>query len=536
MKKLIPILLYFFCCSFLIFGQTQYNVSLKDTSLGYVYPQPFFSQLTKDGGAILVGNLTGYSIGPNGYYFEVTKVNSSGVQIWSKRVIDTAYHAAGNPVIDATLDVRNISELSDGSYVIAGESGPNSYSLGNKFLIKLSSTGAFKWCQSFLSAPSYRIGEVRATSDKGFIIAAGQPIKYGGNTAAFLMKLDSLGNKVWEKQVDYGTENDFFYSVTELSSGGFMACGIAIQLNTTKSGVLAKFDNLGNLTWSKIVPLSVFQYIDQLPSGDLLLTSDVGVMSRTDVNGNFQWTKKWDRTNNTGGTTSLNFHSFTQQKQILLSGSYFDKSSKGTFTTIAVDSTGTLQWAKKYLTDSIFPTTIYSFSSSALNLRNGSLLFTQYNIVKTDSVGSISATNCFYSDTIAVSPVTMTTLIPATSTPTVIDTASIMNSTGLHIDAKTHFAAYDPCSNLSSVQTISEPSTEISVYPNPVTYQSTLAFNKEVKNATVRIFDLLGKEIKTISFSGKQMPLDKAELKNGVYFVQVIFEKENTSTVKILIQ
>ncbi len=34
--------------------------------------------------------------------------------------------------------------------------------------------------------------------------------------------------------------------------------------------------------------------------------------------------------------------------------------------------------------------------------------------------------------------------------------------------------------------------------------------------------DVLGKEIKTINFSGKQMVIEKGEMSNGIYFVEII--------------
>ena len=39
------------------------------------------------------------------------------------------------------------------------------------------------------------------------------------------------------------------------------------------------------------------------------------------------------------------------------------------------------------------------------------------------------------------------------------------------------------------------------------------------KNTTIKITDLLGNEIETIGFTGKQLTLEKGEMRKGIYFV-----------------
>jgi hypothetical protein len=78
--------------------------------------------------------------------------------------------------------------------------------------------------------------------------------------------------------------------------------------------------------------------------------------------------------------------------------------------------------------------------------------------------------------------------------------------------------------------------TNIFVYPNPFTSQTTISFNKEIKNATIKITDVLGKEVRSINFSGKEIIIEKGELKAGIYFMQVISENEMIANEKIVIQ
>jgi len=76
----------------------------------------------------------------------------------------------------------------------------------------------------------------------------------------------------------------------------------------------------------------------------------------------------------------------------------------------------------------------------------------------------------------------------------------------------------------------------ISIYPNPFTFQTTISFSVEQKNTSIIITDLLGNEIYSENFSGKQLLINKSELKAGIYFVQTIDKKNHTTNNKIIIQ
>ncbi|MES2592541.1 MAG: choice-of-anchor tandem repeat GloVer-containing protein [Bacteroidota bacterium] len=74
----------------------------------------------------------------------------------------------------------------------------------------------------------------------------------------------------------------------------------------------------------------------------------------------------------------------------------------------------------------------------------------------------------------------------------------------------------------------------INIYPNPFTTQTTISFDHEQKNILLKIMDVLGKEIKTINFTGKQLIVEKSEMKAGIYFVQ-IYTEQGVASKKIII-
>ena len=48
--------------------------------------------------------------------------------------------------------------------------------------------------------------------------------------------------------------------------------------------------------------------------------------------------------------------------------------------------------------------------------------------------------------------------------------------------------------------------------------------------------DIQGKKIKELNFTGKELIIEKGEIKNGIYFLQVIDENKNIENRKIIIQ
>jgi hypothetical protein len=75
-----------------------------------------------------------------------------------------------------------------------------------------------------------------------------------------------------------------------------------------------------------------------------------------------------------------------------------------------------------------------------------------------------------------------------------------------------------------------------SISPNPFTEQSTLVFSKEQKKTTIKILNMLGKEIKVIEFTGQKFTLEKGELEAGVYVLQTIDKDKKVCNRRFVIQ
>lgn len=77
----------------------------------------------------------------------------------------------------------------------------------------------------------------------------------------------------------------------------------------------------------------------------------------------------------------------------------------------------------------------------------------------------------------------------------------------------------------------------ISIAPNPFTSSTVITFASEVNDATLKVIDILGREVKSMPVSGKSVVLEKGELNFGTYSVMIV-SKQNTivATEKVVIQ
>ena len=87
----------------------------------------------------------------------------------------------------------------------------------------------------------------------------------------------------------------------------------------------------------------------------------------------------------------------------------------------------------------------------------------------------------------------------------------------------------------SDVPSLSEP-VSFTISPNPFNSSTIISFDEFQNNITIKIMDVVGKEIKATNFTGKQFIIEKGDMSKGVYFVQIIDENKNAVNKKIVIQ
>ena len=73
------------------------------------------------------------------------------------------------------------------------------------------------------------------------------------------------------------------------------------------------------------------------------------------------------------------------------------------------------------------------------------------------------------------------------------------------------------------------------VYPNPFSDKLTISFNDSNNNYSITITDVVGNEIRKVTFTGKELLLSRGEMKSGIYFLKITHQN-NCYIQKIILQ
>jgi len=203
---------------------------------------------TTDGGYAVAGETKSYGAGYTDFW--VIKLDSKGNKIWNKTFGGSSGGESATTIIQTT----------DGGYAVAG--GTTSYSAGKTdfWVIKLDSEGNKIWDKTFGGSSYESAKTIIQTTDGGYAVAG---------PGFWILKMDSKGNKLWSKKRFIGKLGDSACSLIQTSDGGYAIAG-TIRLSTPRNDALIiKLDNKGNKIWDKTyggndwdIPHSIIQASD----------------------------------------------------------------------------------------------------------------------------------------------------------------------------------------------------------------------------------------------------------------------------------
>jgi hypothetical protein len=158
------------------------------------------------------------------------------------------YSTYGGNGYDVGYDVK---QTLDGGYIITGST--SSYGQGNTdmYLLKIDSMGQ-KVFQSTFGGVSNEIGKsVVQLTDSSYVMAGYTSSSGVGGYDVFLVKADKAGNLIWQKTIG-GADWDFANSMDTTSDGGFIIAGTTYSYGKGNAdGYVIKTDANGDTTWTK---------------------------------------------------------------------------------------------------------------------------------------------------------------------------------------------------------------------------------------------------------------------------------------------
>jgi hypothetical protein len=279
-------------------------------------------QQTRDGGYILggwsvsdsSGNKTTHNWNPNGFSndYWIVKLNATGHKQWEKDF--------GGTFAD---ELTAILQTHDGGYIFAGYSQsdssgdktqnlcPGTINNSDYWIIKADSLGNKQWDKDYGGPDVDYLTSIYPTKDGGYILGGASYSGIGcdksestwGSFDYWIVKIDSLGNKQWDKNFG-GTGAEDFSTIAQTVDGGYILGGSS-QSDSTGDKTqniwgtwkydfwIVKTDSIGNKQWDRD-----FGGIEEDALATLFQTADNGYIlgggSESGING--------DKTQNTWGS------------------------------------------------------------------------------------------------------------------------------------------------------------------------------------------------------------------------------------------
>lgn len=272
-------------------------------------------------------------------------------------VTNSAYAQWAAPTGGEQVWATGVEETVDGGYIVLGGAGDvASGGYTDCWLMKLDSGGNVQWFAMYGGDTSDIGNSVYQTRDGGYVVA-GYQVLPENHADAWLMRVDALGNAMWQKTYG-GDSDDFFNSVEQTSDGGYILVGGTWSKGKGGSdGWALKLNSAGHIEWEQVfggVNHDFIYSVEQTGDGGYVAvgkTSSSGAgqtdgwMVRLNPEGQVQWQKTF------GGNSfdTINSVIETDDGGFIVAGSSFSFAANTEDAWIMkLNSTGETQWQKSY--------------------------------------------------------------------------------------------------------------------------------------------------------------------------------------------
>ncbi|HTL81179.1 MAG TPA: T9SS type A sorting domain-containing protein [Bacteroidia bacterium] len=420
----------------------------------------------------------------------LAKFDSSGNVIWAismggfmqDRPFSVATDTAGNSFVTGSFS-------GGGQTASFGTINLTSNPSGNRdfFIVKFDPSGNALWAHKSEVWTTLVEGHDVVTDPAGNCYVVGQygccfptlnfdNISFNATGETFLVKYNANGLAQWGR-TSIGCEAESSNSVALDSLGNIYVTGFFADTTITFGAVT--LHNSGSSGYSSdmfLVKYNAAGNVIWATSAGGPSYSDVGNSVFADASGNTYVSGYFDSPSITFGTTTLANTNPNGGRNLFL---------------VKYDLNGNAQWA----------------------INASGVSYNESNSVAVDSAG-----NCFIAGEF------MSTTVGFGST--------ILAGIGNDLQMMSAKTGIQP----NGLNPIGAVGNSISIYPNPFNAATTIHFSSSPKNAELKIFNLYGQEVRTIeNISTSDIQIERKDLTDGIYFIQLINANKIITTKKIII-
>jgi len=355
-----------------------------------------------------------------------------------------------------------------------------------------------------------------ATSDSGCVLAS------AGYQKIDFRKLSKSGILQWSKSYSFATQHHSMSYITNVSTGGFIACGFA-----NENGYLIRLDENGDSLWtyrSNNSNFDNFREVFETNDNGFVVVNNISISSlhnmrliKVNSNGNVVWNRLYS---NMYGSTICP----TPDGGFII--------PRGGFGISKFDSMGIMVDS----INSVILSTISSLKQTADNgyIGAGSLYISNWDddifIAKLDSLFNIQWTQTYYNG-------------PYTD---FAETVDVLSDGGFLICGSVNYSG--PLISTYIIRTDSTGNSTvglnneliyndrpIKIVPNPFSVETKLYFNTS-EEFSIRIYDALGREmVKLDGLKESPFVISRKNLKAGIYFIHLIQNNELIGQEKMVV-
>jgi type IX secretion system substrate protein len=380
--------------------------------------------------------------------------------------------------------------------------------------------------------------DIKQTTDENFVIAGTARELSSSKWHILVMKIDSQGNAVWGKRVDYtGNTEAMGVKVIPLSNGDFYVFGSIFSATTLPSICIIKMDSMSNVLWNKTLISNTNLGIIAADTGcnkelfvcayAVINNGNKHLILKIDSNVTVQWSYLIDSTFFPNCIKSV-----TCDSLLLTGNSYGNR-----LFISSLDTSGAFIWSKIYNQKVV----CFGGGSSINTHSNGqfTLIATAYffnGIYKIYFIREAFSPNLMCNDSALSNP--GLTVFPITIVDTLI-TLTNLSLINLNFPFTNYSGVTDSliCGSVTFVPNIQSYYSDFSIFPNPSNDFITIHYNlSSTKQTTVSLFNPYGQPLtpegELSRTSGQEIKIDMRNFPAGIYLVKVrVGEKEGIKKV-----